>query len=345
VNSTTITVGPFFANLAGIVYNPTNNEIYVAAANLDSVAVLNGTTGAAITMINLTSGDVPIALAYDSANKMIYVANNDFSSCSPSTNSTCTIPVIDTSNNTVIANIPIPDEVSDVAVNSARGVVYAASNDDDAVFFVNATSNQYAGILTNGSAIPDNAEVLAVDTTKNVTFVGNTYYHNQPLADLGWLTDNSTGGCLYKSANESYDCVTKDTVVPGGKIDAIAVNPTTGLVYVSNYNRGVVNVLSESTGRYVANITVQSPSGIAIDPVNDMVYVASNTTNSAGADSLYVINGSSNTVLGLVSVTSGSSFTGAGPENIALDPTNNTILLSNAGDGTVWVIEESSLTM
>jgi DNA-binding beta-propeller fold protein YncE len=343
-NFTRITVGPFFAGLEGVVYNPSNNEIYVAEETFGAVQVLNAATGAPITMINLTSGDAPTALAYDSNNSMIYVANDDYSTCSPSTNSTCAIPVIDTSNNTVVANIPTPDETSDVAVNPSTNVVYAPSNDDDATFIVNAATNQFAGILQNHTQIPDNSEVVAVDSSNNLAFVGNSYYHNQPVADLGFLSNPSAGGCMFKSTNESYACVTKSVGIVGGKIDGIAVDPTTGLIYVSNYNLGLVNVISESTGKDVANITVQSPSGIAIDPVKDMVYVASNTTNSAGADSLYVISGSSNTVLGVLTVTSGP-FTGAGPENIALDTTNNTILLSNASDGTIWVIEESSLTI
>src|SRR5271170_576866 len=282
-NFTTITVGPFFAGLEGIIYNPTNNEIYVAASNLDSVAVLNAATGAAITMINLTAGDAPTALAFDSANNMIYVANDDYSTCSPSTNSTCNIPVIDASNNTVVANIPTPDETSDVAVNPSTNVVYAASNDDDATFIVNAATNQFAGILQNHTQIPDNSEVVAVDSSNHLAFVANSYYHDQPVAYLGFMANPSAGGCMFPSANESDACVTKSLGLLGGKIDGIAVDPTTGLVYVSNYNLDTVNVISESTGKVVANITVQSPAGIAIDPVKDMVYVASNSTNSVGS--------------------------------------------------------------
>jgi DNA-binding beta-propeller fold protein YncE len=342
-NASIITVAPFFGDLQGIVYNPTNKEIYVAEANLGAVAVLDGTTGKSIANITLANGTVPVGLAYDSANNMIYVANDDSATCSPSSNATCSIPVIDPANNTVVANIPMPDQISDVAVNPTTGAVYATSNDDDATFFANATSNRYVGMLMNHSQIPDNSEIVAVDTAKNLAIVGNSYYHDQPVAYLGWLSANSTGGCQFKSTNESYSCVSKSASVLGGKITGIAINPTTGLVYVSNYNLGMVNVFSESTGKSMANITVKSPSGIVVNPVNDMVYVASNTTTLAGADSLYVINGSSNTVLGVMPVTSGPS-TGAGPENIALDTTNNTILLSNASDGTIWIIEASSLT-
>jgi DNA-binding beta-propeller fold protein YncE len=333
---TTMTAGPFYAGLEGIAYNPTNNEIYAALPNLGSVAVLNATTGTMITMINLTSGDAPIALAYDSNNSMIYVANDDSSTCSPSTNSTCSIPVIDTSNNTVVANIATPDETSDVAVNPSTNVVLAPSNDDDATFVVNAATNQFAGILQNHSQIPDNSEVVAVDSSNNLAFVANSYYHNQPVADLGFLASPSAGGCMFKSTNESSDCVTKSLGILGGKIDGIAVNPTTGFVYVSNYNLDMVNVFSESTGKDIANITVQSPAGIAVDPVNDMVFVASNTTNSAGNDSLFVITGTTNTVLGVVTV-------GFGPANVALDTAANAVLVSNTSDGTISVIEESSL--
>jgi DNA-binding beta-propeller fold protein YncE len=333
---TTISVGPFTGALEGIVYNPTNNEIYAAMKNLGQVVVLNATSGKMITMINLTSGDVPTELAYDSANSMIYVANDDSSTCSPSTNSTCSIPVIDTSTNAVVANIATPDETSDIAVNPSTNTVYATSNDDDSAFLVNASTNQFAGILQNHTQIPDNSEVVAVDSSKNLAFVGNSYYHNQPVAYLGFLASPGAGGCMFKSTNESSDCVTRSLGLLGGKMDGIAVDPTTGLVYVSNYNLGLINVFSESTGKDIANITVPSPAGIAIDPVKDMVYVASNTTNSAGTDSLFAINGSTNTVLGFVPV-------GSGPANVALDTAANTILVSNTSAGTISVIEESSL--
>jgi DNA-binding beta-propeller fold protein YncE len=335
-NVTTITVGPFFAGIEGIVYNPTNNEIYAALENQGSVAVLNARTGATITMINLTSGDAPVRMAYDSNNSMIYVANDDSSSCSPSANSTCSIPVIDTSNNTVVANIATPDETSDVAVNPSTNTVYATSNDDDATFVVNAATNQFAGILQNHTQIPDNSEVVAVDSSTNLAFVSNSYYHNQPVADLGFLASPRDGGCMFESTNESDACVTKSLGILGGKVDGIAVNPTTGFVYVSNYNLGMVNVFSESTGKDIANITVQSPAGIAMDPVNDMVFVASNTTSSAGSDSLFVISGTTNTVLGIVPV-------GFGPANVALDTAANTVLVSNTSEGTISVIEASSL--
>lgn len=334
--ATTMTAGPFYAALEGIVYVPSNNEVYAALENLGSVAVLNAASGAMVTMINLTSGDAPIALAYDSANSMIYVANDDYSTCSPSTNSTCSIPVISTSTNTVVANIATPDETSDVAVNPTTNVVFATSNDDDSTFVVNAATNQFAGILQNHTQIPDNSEVVAVDSSADLAFIGNSYYHNQPVADVGFLASPSAGGCMFKSTNESSACVTKSVGVLGGKIDGIAVDPTTHLIYVSNYNLNTVNVISESTGQDVANITVQSPAGIAIDPVKDLVFVASNTTSSAGIDSLYVISGATNTVLGAVPV-------GYGPANVALDAASNTVLVSNTSDGVISVIQESSL--
>lgn len=334
--ATTITAGPFYVALEGIVYVPSNNEVYAALENLGSVAVLNAASGAMVTMINLTSGDAPIALAYDSANSMIYVANDDYSTCSPSTNSTCSIPVISTATNTVVANIATPDETSDVAVNPTTNVVFATSNDDDATFVVNAATDQFAGILQNHTQIPDNSEVVAVDSSADLAFIGNSYYHNQPVADVGFLASPSAGGCMFKSTNESSACVTKSVGVLGGKIDGIAVDPTTHLIYVSNYNLNTVNVISESTGQDVANITVQSPAGIAIDPVKDMVFVASNTTSSAAIDSLYVISGATNTVLGAVPV-------GYGPANVALDTASNTVLVSNTSDGVISVIQESSL--
>lgn len=327
-----ITVGGATSNPQGMAFNPTNNELYVALENSSSVAVVNATTGALVTTIPLTAGDVPFALAYDSANNMVYVANLNGATCSPPAISTCTVPVINGATNTVATYIPMPDTTNGIVVNPSTNTVYAASNDDDAVFFINTTTNQVTELQIH-SAVPDNSQALAIDTHTGVVIDGN-WYHKRTASQIGLIGLDSNGGCITgtTTTNSTY-CVTNRLGIDGGKIDSVAVNSNTGTIYVANPEKDVVNVISESTGKVVANVTVPSPVGVFADPFSNVVYVASNSTSS---NALVVISGSTNSILADIPV-------GQGPANVAMDTNTNTIYVSNADSGTVSVIDGTSL--
>jgi len=327
---TNVTVGVASSDPQGMAFNPTNNEMYVALENSSAVAVINAATGKLIATIPLASGDAPFALAYDSANNMVYVANFNSNTCSPPAISTCSVPVIDSATNTVVANIPTPDTTNGVAVNPATNTVFLASNDDDAMFFIDGATNAVSVLQVHGG-IPDNAQGVTVNTANGNALVSN-WYHKRTAAEVGFVGNQSAGGCLATNTNSSF-CITKSITLNGGKIDGIAVNPNTGLIYAANINANVVNVISESTGNDIANITVPSPSGVTINPSANLVYV---TSNSTGMDSLVVISGSTNAVLGSVPV-------GSGPANVAVDTNTNMIYVSNQYDGTVSVIDGTSL--
>jgi DNA-binding beta-propeller fold protein YncE len=164
-----------------------------------------------------------------------------------------------------------------------------------------------------------------------MAFVAN-WYHTRTAAEFGFVGNQSNGGCLATNTNSSY-CTTQSLTLNGGKIDSIAVNPNTGLIYVANVKGDMVNVISESTGTDVANITVPSPVGIAVDQFSNLVYVASNDTST---NSLIVISGSTNAIVDSVPV-------GNGPANVAVDTNTNTIYVSSADDGTISAIDGTSL--
>jgi YVTN family beta-propeller protein len=65
------------------------------------------------------------------------------------------------------------------------------------------------------------------------------------------------------------------TIPIGSESDAVAVNPVTGDVYVTNFSDGTVSVISGLTGMVVATIPVgDGPVGVAVHPPTGAVYTA-----------------------------------------------------------------------
>ena len=329
-NVTNITVGNATSGPQGMAFDPANNEIYVALENSIAVAVINASTDKLVSTIPLPAGDEPLGLAYDSVNGMVYVANVN-PNCTVPAVPVCTIPVINTKTNTLATEIKAPDFSNAVAVDNSTNTIFATSNDDDAVFIVNGATNQLT-YFQNHNSVPDNSEGIAVDSFTHVAFVGN-WYGDRAQAQLGFLSPTSGGGCLtgsYQGTNNAY-CINKALGIDGGTVDGVAFNPKTGMIYLANYKGNVVNVISESTGKDVANITAPSPAGVAVDPVSNTVYIASNSTST---NSLFVVTGSTDSIALTVPMGAGS-----GPANVVVDDATSTIYVSNANTGTVEAVD------
>lgn len=335
-NVSTITAGNATSDPQGMAFDPANDEIYVALENSISVAVINASTDKLVATIPLPAGDEPLSLAYDSVNGMVYVANVN-PSCTLPAVPVCTIPVIDTATNTLATPVSAPDWSNVVAVDNSTNTIFASSNDGDDLFIINGTTNQLT-YFQNHDSIPDNAEGLAVDSSKNTAIVGN-WYDDRAQAQIGIVGLTSSGGCTttkYLGNSNGY-CMNSVLGIDGGTIDGVAVNPTTGIIYVANYKGNVVNVISESTGKEVANITAPSPAGVAVDPSSNTVYVASNGTST---NSLFVISGSTNSIV--LTVPMGAD---TGPANVLFDSATSTVYVSNANDGTISAVDLAGLSL
>ena len=87
------------------------------------------------------------------------------------------------------------------------------------------------------------------------------------------------------------------------------------------------------SGNYIKNENGFFPSAISFDSNNGYLYV----TNS-GSNNVSVINGSTNTVVGTISV-------GTGPYGISFDSNNGYLYVTNSGSNNVSVINGSSNTV
>jgi YVTN family beta-propeller protein len=108
----------------------------------------------------------------------------------------------------------------------------------------------------------------------------------------------------------------------------IAVNPTTGKIYVANEFSNTVSIIDEGTDKVQATIKVGSfPYGIDINPLNNRVYVA-----NRGSNTVSVIDGSTNLKMADVNV-------GKSPIDVAVNPSSSLVYVTNIESGTVSVID------
>jgi YVTN family beta-propeller protein len=124
------------------------------------------------------------------------------------------------------------------------------------------------------------------------------------------------------------------TLTAGTGPDAVAVNPSTGKVYVANAGSNTVTVINSSTNSVTATLpTGTTPSAIVADPISDKIYIANRDSNN-----MTVINGATDTVTGTVAV-------GTSPSGIAMNPVLGIVYVANTGSNNISVINESSLAV
>jgi YVTN family beta-propeller protein len=115
----------------------------------------------------------------------------------------------------------------------------------------------------------------------------------------------------------------------GSVPDAVAADPATGTVYVTNVVDNTVSVIDEATGTITATIAVDSgPDALAADPGTGTVYVANDTILDG---TVSVIDTATDTITATIGV-------GSGPDALAVDPVTHTIYVANVSDNTVSVI-------
>lgn len=111
----------------------------------------------------------------------------------------------------------------------------------------------------------------------------------------------------------------------------VAVDTSTGDVYVTNSGSDNVTVLDPTNGSHLAEIPVgAAPEGIAFDAVSGDLFVANN-----GSANVSVISSASRSVVATVPV-------GYGPVGVAVDPFDDRAFVANSGSNNVSVISTST---
>jgi YVTN family beta-propeller protein len=263
-------------------------------------------------------GSTPTSAVVDSARNLIYVDEGYTDGIA--------ISVISGQNNTVLDTIPIQNAyfAESMAFNPNNGNLYVPSNCTEAP----SSTSVCSGL----------GEVSVIDT-KTLKVIANITQNAPWGAALNPKTNvlyvvNGQSLQTGKYANSvvainasNYDVIAANAVgfTSGG--EAIAVNPTTNRIYVTQQDAGVI-VINGSNDSVLTRITVGStPSAVAVDANTNTIYVA-----NYGSNSVSVINGTNNVVKATIPV-------GQSPYGIAVNPNTNRIYASNFGSGTVSIID------
>lgn len=219
--------------------------VYVACSVSGEVSVID-------LSLNLFSripiGGRPIAIAYNSFNNSIYVANLIDN----------TLAILDGDTNAVLASSPLPvgNAPIGLGINPVNGDIYVANIDDNTLSVVNSLNAVIATVngLDNGPVSitynPVNATMYVVCTNSNSVYEINT-------SNYTVIGSTPVGIEPY---NSFYD-------------------PANGFVYVQNRGDNTITVInSDNTVVATLNLDTQNVGG-AYNNANGFIYVSDTTNN------------------------------------------------------------------
>jgi DNA-binding beta-propeller fold protein YncE len=257
--------------------NPVTNKIYVVSPGIagstnDSLAVIDGNQDVQTQTIAVPTGASFAAVNYLS-NK-VYVAGCNFT-LSPAP---CTVTVINGKNNTVISTISVTTTpglgLTGITASPITGLVYVANGSDNVVDVIDGCKDKLVKtIVLNGNS----PAAIAINPILNRLYVpfGN---------NLTAVIDATTNKVL-------------STTSFGSATVGVAANFITGNVFVTDDESGpsLTGVLNKN-GKLLTSVTVDdTPLGVDVDPITNLVFVA-----STSLDSVTVINGTTNQVTATV---------------------------------------------
>jgi YVTN family beta-propeller protein len=277
-------------------------------------------------------GSAPDGVAVDPSTHTVYVINQSHY-----------LSVIDESGDartgTVTATTVIPyhenspgDYPGAVAVDPSTHTVYVTT--DDTVLAIDESGDARSGTITATIPVGNNLYWLAVDPSTHAVYVTDADDH------VGSNIEN-TLSVIDESGDARSGTVTA-TIPVGAYPAAVAVDPTTHTVYVTNLPDRTVSVVDESGDTHSGTVTATIPVGtypdaVAVDPTTHTVYVANNNDKTVS-----VIDESGDAHSGTVT---GAILVGAGSTAAAIDPARPTVYVTNSSDNTVSVITPADVTL
>ena len=298
---------------ADIGYDPTNHQTYLAAGGLNITAI-NGTTNRVGARTNGAAG--PIAI--NSQNGTVYVGEQG------------DITVIDSRTNTVTGHfglptpfVGIPTAIAYDGLNHCLYVAYFGLSDLAVVdtstgSFVTSISMWSGGY--DISYAPSNGDLYV---THYGTLSGSKWTNNVTVVD------GSTNTVVA-------------SVPVGGASVAIAFDDVNGYLYVNNAMTGNTSVVDSSTNKVVTTIKTAGneggPSQVVADALNNYIYEASACGHGPSCSVVTVINGSTQTILGQVSLD-------LGPVGVAANSANGDIYVADGVSGAISVLSPSASSL
>ena len=145
--------------------------------------------------------------------------------------------------------------------------------------------------------------------------------------------------------NTATNSVVTSITLPLGKVpNAVAVDPTANLVYVSNSD-GTISIIDGATDTLLTTTTASIGGLIKVNPTTGILY------SFGGDDRMYTLkyNVTANTyttqTISLLNVATGYIHPSISHRGIDIDPLTNTIYTADWTDHTLWVINGATNTL
>ena len=316
-----------------------NHTAYIPQTGL-TTAVSRIDQSGLVGTVALPHGDGRMLLATKNAvTNRVYALNSNATAAGGSDAFPGFVSVIDASTNAVIANVPVgPLPFQGLAVNEAANKIYVGSSFSGTAFPSSITvidGVTHATVQADLSQIPQQSAVPG-----QVSFVRD--FAVNPMTNKVYLRITGGSPATMGVLNGATNVV---TALPSvfGAINIHRVNPGLNRVYIAGTNAAGVNeihVLDGDTDQVIGTVTAGSPSNFA----TMQSYLAVNrTTGKVFAadflqDTLAVIDGATNTVVGTVRV-------GDGPSAVAVNETLNRIYVGNTHERTMMIVDGSTLSV
>ena len=241
-----------------------------------------------------------------------------------------TVSVINTSNNTVVAIVPVGNSPFGVAITPNGAFAYVTNTADNTVSVINTANNTEVGTVAVGNGpfgvaiTPNGASAYVVNgggqSVSVIDIATNTVTATISIGqNNGFVAITPNGAFAYVSVfsglidvidTSSNTVVT--TVSTGGagtNLAFVAITPNGSFAYVAASGKNVVYVVSTATNTVSATIPVGNfPVGVAITQNGTLAYVANQNDNTVS-----VINTGTNTVVTTIPV-------GTKPYGVAVAP-------------------------
>jgi YVTN family beta-propeller protein len=156
-----------------------------------------------------------------------------------------------------------PSVITESNVNDA---VYVANVDDDTVSVIDVTTNTVTATIPLGFVEPWG---LAVDPVTRTVYVADAAEDTVSVIDEATNTVTATISGVTPLGNPN--------TFNGLFLQQMAVDPTTGVVYVADPSNNAVSMIDGTTNTVTGSIPVGSdPVAIAMDPTTHTAYVTNN---------------------------------------------------------------------
>jgi len=327
-----------------ILYNPSNEYIYVANSESDSVSVIDSSTHEVIKTIDVE--EYPWALGYNPDFNYVYVSNRHSDSVS----------IIDGISNEILKTVKVGDSPFAIEYNPIKSAMYVSNQGSHSVSVIDGTSNEVVdtigGIYTPQDIIfdPDNENLYVTGYAHNTISVidGHT---NEIIKEVGTVGSgpydieyNPQNKCIYIGNGNTADVTVLDTTtdeiikridaggIDGGPsfyLDQLKYNPHNGYIYVSDGYRSQMSIIDSATNELIKTIDMgRIQYGSVYNPINHNIYTALGS-------GVAIIDSSTNDVIQILNTTLGPLFA------IEYSLSDENVYTANDGSASVSVISKS----